>query len=54
MTTTTSSAARCDRIISMIDACLAEVTIGFRLIAGDDRSPTPTLRSPRPLTAVPN
>lgn len=49
MTTTTSSAARCDRIISLIDECLAEVDTGLRLIAGEGR---PSPRNPRHLTAV--
>ena len=51
MTTTTSTAARCDRIISLIDECLAEVTIGLRVIAGEGRPPT---RTPRHLTSVPD
>ena len=51
MTKPTSSAARCDRIISLIDECLAEVTIGFRVVAGEGR---PSPRTTRHLTAVPN
>ena len=47
--TTTSSAARCDRIISLIDECLAEATFGLRVIAGEGRT---TTRNPRHLTAV--
>jgi len=54
MTTPTSNAARCDRIISLIDECLAEVTSGLRLVAGAGRPSSPSPRSPRHLTAVPN
>jgi hypothetical protein len=35
MTKPTSSAARCDHIISMIDECLAEFDSGLRVIAGE-------------------
>jgi hypothetical protein len=38
MTKTTSSADRCDRIISLIDECLAEATLGLRVIAGEGRT----------------
>ena len=49
MTTTTSTAARCDRIISLIDDCLAGVDTGLRAIAGEGR---PSTRNPRHLNAV--
>ena len=49
MTTPTSSADRCDRILSLIDECLADVDTGLRVIAGEGR---PTPRNPRHLMAV--
>jgi hypothetical protein len=49
--TTNSSAARCDRIISLIDECLAEVetTPALRVIAGEGRT---SPRNPRHLSSV--
>jgi hypothetical protein len=49
MTIPTSSADRCDRIISLIDECLADVEAGLRVIAGEGR---PSTRNPRHLMAV--
>lgn len=38
MTKIPSSAARCDRIISLIDDCLAELTHGLPVAASDGRT----------------
>jgi hypothetical protein len=56
MTTPTNSAHRVDRILSLIDECLAEVDSSLRLVAGDGlaavpvRAISPSAR--RHLTAV--
>ena len=52
MTTTPSSAPRCDRILALIDACLAEADSGFRAIDGGDRTTTRRRPRPRHLTLV--
>jgi hypothetical protein len=43
---TRSSAARCDRIISLIDECLAELDAGLRVIAGEGRTGPTTFPVP--------
>jgi len=52
MTKPTSSAARCDHIISLIDDCLAEFDTGLRLLVGDGHAATPTRVPTRHLSAV--
>jgi len=42
----TNSSARCDRILALIDACLADVETGLRGIDGQGHGTT--RRSPRP------
>jgi len=51
MTKPTSSAARCDHIISVIDECLAEVGTGLRVIVGEGRT-SPINHSSRHLALV--
>jgi hypothetical protein len=46
MTKPTSSATRCDRIISLIDECLAEFDAGLRLIAGEGQTGPTTFPVP--------
>jgi hypothetical protein len=52
MTKPTSSAARCDRIISLIDECLADVESGLRLIAGEGHTVSPTRVPSRHLALI--
>jgi hypothetical protein len=53
MTTTPSSATRCDRILALIDACLADVESGLRVIDGDGHRTSPHRLPLRHLTLVP-
>jgi len=51
MTKPSSSAAGCDRIISLIDECLADVEVGLRLISGEGHTVSTRVPS-RHLAAV--
>jgi hypothetical protein len=44
--TTAPRTSRCDRIISMIDECLAETDAGRRPLDGERHTPSSTGRAP--------